>query len=100
MLSGPRREAELYNEFVRQAEQTQGADRHGASLLWARAGALAESPLADVDRALDAYRRSVALEPSAVVLDALAAIHTARGEHGAAVGWLERRLERTGTGPD
>ena len=100
ILSSEGRHTELHAELVRQAELVQGAgDRHAASNLWARAGRLAESPLSDVERALDAYRRSVALDPSVDVLDSLAAIHTARNEHGAAVGWLEKRLERTGRGP-
>jgi tetratricopeptide (TPR) repeat protein len=97
LLAGAGRHSELHGELVHQAEQVQQrGDRHAASLLWARAGQLAEAPLGDVDRALDAYRRSVALEPSVTVLDSLASIHTARNEHGAAVGWLEKRLERTG----
>ncbi|HVW30751.1 MAG TPA: tetratricopeptide repeat protein [Polyangiaceae bacterium] len=100
LLAGAKRHAELHAELVHQAEQVQQrGDRRAASLLWARAGQLAEVPLGDVERALDAYRRSVALEPSVTVLDSLASIHTARNEHGAAVGWLEKRLERTGREP-
>ncbi len=100
ILEKENRHGELHSELVRQAEQSQQAgEASAAASLWARAGALAEQPLRDVDRALDAYRRSAALEPSARVFDALAAIHTARNEHGAATGWLEKRLERTGRGP-
>ncbi|HEX4340167.1 MAG TPA: tetratricopeptide repeat protein [Polyangiaceae bacterium] len=99
LLADSNRHAELHAELVHQAEQVQsGGDRRSAALLWARAGQLAESPLGEVDRALDAYRRSVALDASVGVLDALASIHTTRNEHGAAVGWLEKRLERTGRG--
>lgn len=95
------RHSELHAELVRQAELVQQiGDAHAASLLWARAGKLAETALGDVERALEAYRRSVALEASVSVLDSLAAIHTARNEHGAAVGWLEKRLERTGRGAE
>lgn len=95
------RHTELHAELVKQAELVQqGGDASAAARLWARAGKLAETSLVDVDRALDAYRRSVALEPSVAVLDSLAAIHTARNEHGAAVGWLEKRLERTGRSGD
>lgn len=95
ILEGANRHAELFSEFVGQAEKVQSLGDPRAAGLWARAGKLAERSLGDVERALDAYRKSVALEPTVEVLDALAAIHTARNEHGAAVAWLEKRLERT-----
>jgi tetratricopeptide (TPR) repeat protein len=101
ILEAEKRHGELHRELVRQAEEVQAREeRRAAALLWARAGRLAEQALSDVERALDAYRKSVALEPSPAVLDALAAIHTARSEHAAAVQWLEKRLERTGRGPE
>src|SRR6185436_16894573 len=95
ILEGSSRHAELFTELVTQAEKVQNLGDNRAASLWARAGKLAERSLGDVERALDTYRRSVALEPTVEVLDALAAIHTARNEHGAAVAWLEKRLERT-----
>ena len=96
ILEAAGQRSELFDEFVRQAAQleTEG-EGHDAAMLWARAGRLAELSLGDVERALDAYRRSVALEAQVDVFDSLAAIHTAKNEHGAAVGWLEKRLART-----
>lgn len=90
------REPELHAELVKQAQAVSDhGDPQEAASLWARAGSLAERVLGETDRALDAYRRSVALEPSIDVYDALARIHTAKSEHVAAVSWLEKRLERT-----
>jgi tetratricopeptide (TPR) repeat protein len=101
LLEEQGRHAELLGIVTKQAERVQelGDARRGAAL-WARAGQLAEDPVSDVDRALEAYRRSVDLEPSLPVLDALARIHTARGQHAVAVKWLEQRLSRTGRSPD
>lgn len=95
ILDATGRHAELYAELVSQAEKVQALGDQRAASLWARAGRLAERPLGDVERALDSYRKSVAIEPTVDVLDALAAIHASRNEHGAAVSWLEKRLERT-----
>lgn len=64
-----------------------------APRLWARAAALAEAALGDVPRAIAAHERVVARGPDADSLDALARMHSARGEHAAAVRHLERRLE-------
>lgn len=69
-------------------------DRQAAGV-YRRAGELAQHTLTNIDLALKAYRSSVALSPSTEVLDALAAIHTARGEHVDAVAWLEDRLNLT-----
>jgi tetratricopeptide (TPR) repeat protein len=66
-----------------------------AANLWARAGALAESPLEDVERALNAYEQSVELSPTTGVLDSLARLSTAEGRHSDAVKWLEQRLSLT-----
>jgi tetratricopeptide (TPR) repeat protein len=101
ILEAEARHSDLHAQLVHQADQVQAlGDRIAAAALWARAGRVAEQALKDVERALDAYRRSVQLEPSIGVFDALAGIHSARNEHGLAVGWLEKRLERTGRGAD
>ncbi len=96
ILEAEGRHGELHAELVKQAGLVEASgDSRAAARLWARAGRVAEQALADVDSALTAYRRSVALEPSVDVLDALASIHSARGEHAEAVGWLEKRLQLT-----
>ncbi len=63
-----------------------------APRLWSRAAHLAEAQLHDVPRAIAAHERVVAREDDADSLDALARMHSARGEHLAAVQYLERRL--------
>ncbi|MBM4364518.1 MAG: tetratricopeptide repeat protein, partial [Deltaproteobacteria bacterium] len=96
LLLGADRAAELLGELCRQAELVQATGRNEeAAALYARAGRLASDRLGSVDRAIDAYRRSAALRPTVEVLDALAAVHQGRGEHSAAAGWLEKRLELT-----
>jgi tetratricopeptide (TPR) repeat protein len=96
ILEAADQKVELFDEFVRQAALVEaGGETHEAAMLWGRAGRLAEVSLGDVDRALEAYRRSVALEPQVDVYDSLAAIHSGRNEHTAAVGWLEKRLAQT-----
>jgi tetratricopeptide (TPR) repeat protein len=58
----------------------------------------AERDLNDVERAIDAHRRVVALAPEAHALDALARLYASRGEHAAAARWLEKRLESAPSG--
>lgn len=70
-------------------------DARAAASLWARAGELSETTLGNVPQAIAAYEASVALAPSPTVLDALARLCVAEGQHIAAVGWLERRLTMT-----
>ena len=97
VLSAETRFGELFTTFAQQADKMQElSEPEAAAALLARAGQLAEGPLGDVSRALDAYRRSVELDPTLGALDALARIHTGRNEHAAAVQWLEQRLARTG----
>ncbi|HZF52722.1 MAG TPA: tetratricopeptide repeat protein, partial [Polyangiaceae bacterium] len=67
--------------------------------LWMSVASVAERHLADIDLALSAYRSAVRLGGTAEALDALARLHTSRGEYGLAVGWLEQRLE-TSTAED
>lgn len=65
--------------------------RDEARVLWERVGELAEVELVDPPRAIEARKRAVALGETPASLDALARLHVARGQHAAAVGWLERR---------
>lgn len=96
ILAPAERYAELYVTLCEQAELvSEAGDRGVSSRLYARAGLLAEETLDDVERALSAYRQSVALEADVEVLDALAGIHSAREEHPEAVAWLKQRLELT-----
>lgn len=67
--------------------------------LWMNVAGVAERHLADIDLALSAYRSAVRLGGTSEALDALARLHTSRGEYGLAVGWLEQRLE-TSTASD
>lgn len=64
-----------------------------AASLWARAAGILERELGDVDAALKAYRRVVALDPNPAALDALARLYLGRGEPAVAAEWLERRLD-------
>ncbi len=73
-------------------------DQSRAQGLWIHVAGVAEQRLSDIDMALSAYRSAVRLGPSAEALDALARLHTARGEHAQAVGWLEQRLVITPDG--
>src|SRR5690606_3064082 len=88
--------AALFDLFVEQAQSVSehGRPEHAASL-FARAGQLSEATLGSSEQALSAYRASVELSPTPEVLDALARLSSAKGEHSAAVGWLEQRLELT-----
>ncbi|MEP7125121.1 MAG: tetratricopeptide repeat protein [Byssovorax sp.] len=63
-----------------------------AAALFTRAAELAEARLADVPRALAARTRAADFAPTPETFDALARLSTARGDHPAAVAWIERRL--------
>src|SRR5690606_37859385 len=96
VLAGLERDEELATLLGEQAEAVaRTGELSRAAALWARAGVVAEEKLGDVERALSAFRSSVKLEPTLLVLDRLAAICTARGEHLAAAGWLEQRFALT-----
>ncbi len=86
-----RRDHEALAElFAQQGELLEG---ERAAKLWGRVAQLAEGPLDDIERALEAHRRVVDVAPEDVAaLDALARIQRDRGEHAAAARWLERRL--------
>ncbi len=93
--------AELLTAQAQRVEKAGDATRGAA--LWGAVAELAEHDLRDVPRALVTLRKVVALAPSTAALDALARLHAGRGEHRAAVDWIERRLassegeERTAT---
>lgn len=95
VLEASHRTAELVQMLTGQAALLEAAgDADGAApRLWSRAATLAETQLGDVARAIAAHERVVAREADANSLDALARMHSSRGEHDAAVRYLERRLE-------
>lgn len=94
ILSAQGRSEELAALFTAQAaEVEQQADAPRAAGLWSRAAALLETELGDVDAALKAYRRVVALGADSRALDALARLYLGRGEPGVAAEWLKRRLD-------
>ena len=64
-----------------------------AAALFTRAAELAEARLTDIPRALAARKRAAAFAPTPETFDALARLSTLRGDHAAAVEWIERRLE-------
>ncbi len=69
-----------------------------AAALWQKAARIYETQLRDAGEALACFKRVVELAPSTEALDALARIHVGRGQHAAAVDWLERRLALTAPG--
>ncbi|MCC7534859.1 MAG: tetratricopeptide repeat protein, partial [Deltaproteobacteria bacterium] len=89
------RHAELADVLSEQATRlTEVSRRHAAAALWSRVAELAESPLGDVPRAIEAHEKALALETTDAGLDALARLHSARGDHTRAIARLEERLER------
>jgi tetratricopeptide (TPR) repeat protein len=94
LLEAASSHAELAGLLEEQAAEIEarGADARAAEL-WTRASLIAEERLADTGRALADRTRAVAGQPTAETFDALARLCRARGDHAAAVGWLEKRLE-------
>lgn len=85
---------ELSDLYTVQAGEVERLGEPGrAAGLWARAAELFETRLGDVDGALRAHRRVVALQPTVTALDALARLHMDRKEPGIAAEWLARRLD-------
>lgn len=82
--------ADLLTTQARRVEETAGAPAAG---LWGMVARLAERKLSDAERAISAYRRVVALEPTAEALEALARLYLERGEPGQGAEWLEKRME-------
>ena len=64
-----------------------------AADLWARAAAVAETRLTDIDRAIADYRHVVAVSPNLEASTALARLFIGRSRPEKAVPWLERALE-------
>jgi tetratricopeptide (TPR) repeat protein len=84
---------QLVELLTAQAQRVEKAGDTGrAATLYASVADVAERGLGDVPRALVALRKVVALAPTTDALDTLARLHAARGEHRAAIDWLERRL--------
>ncbi len=83
--------SDLYTVQAGAVEQLGESGR--AAGLWARAAELYETRLDDIEQALAAHRRVVALSPTLVALDALARLHTERNEPAVAAEWLARRLD-------
>lgn len=93
LLAAEGRNADLASLLEEQAELLDAAGEvPRAADLWTRASTIAEDDLRDTARALADRTRAVAGLPTAETFDALARLCTARGDHAAAVGWLEKRL--------
>ncbi|HKE18580.1 MAG TPA: tetratricopeptide repeat protein, partial [Kofleriaceae bacterium] len=93
LLTAAGRLRELHDLLAEQARRLEMGDQgETAGRLWAQAARLAERELRDVDRAVAAYRRVIALAPTQEALDALARLYMERGEPAEAVPWLERAL--------
>lgn len=93
ILSSRGRTRDLSNLYTTQAAAVEHLNEPSrAASLWARAAELFENEH-DVDAALKAHRRVVALEPTVISLDALARLHMDRKEPGVAAEWLQRRFE-------
>ncbi|MCG8556457.1 MAG: tetratricopeptide repeat protein [Proteobacteria bacterium] len=84
--------AQLADAMSQQAEVLEQSQPRAALGLWKRVAAHVESKLGDAERAISCYLRVFALEPEGIALDALGRLHAERGEYGAAVEWLERKL--------
>jgi len=88
------RHAELATLLEEQAALLEdGGQAVRSADLWTRASEIAETRLGDTGRALEDRRRAAVGRPTAETFDALARLSTVRGNHPAAVGWLEKRLE-------
>ncbi|RLB52367.1 MAG: hypothetical protein DRJ42_15085, partial [Deltaproteobacteria bacterium] len=93
VLEAGRRYGQLADILTDQATRLEGeGEAKRAARLWAKTATLAEERLDDVDRALDSHRKVVELSATAKSLDALARLHTDRGQHAAAAQWIDRRL--------
>jgi tetratricopeptide (TPR) repeat protein len=88
------RYTDLVELFTRQAEAlTERDENRRAARLWAEVARVAEENLQDVDLAISAHVKVVEIEATAAALDALARLHSKRGELGETAKWLEKRLE-------
>ncbi len=83
--------ADMLEEQATKLEAMDEGDRAGG--LWQRAAEIARTELGDAGRAIEDYRRSVALVPAFDKFDALARLHLGREQAAQAVPWLERCLQ-------
>ncbi|MCA9717242.1 MAG: hypothetical protein KC468_21385, partial [Myxococcales bacterium] len=86
-----------YNELTTAFEEqaallTEAGEAEAAAAIWTRAAKLAEKSLEDLDRAITAHERAVALSPKPRSLDALARLLLKRDRAREASKWLEQRL--------
>lgn len=84
--------SELLGLLTEQAHRLEDGSAARAAELWAEVATIAEEDLRDVDRALEAHRKVAALAPTLHALDSLARLYIERGQHGAAVPWLEEAM--------
>lgn len=93
LLTGDEAFADLGAVLELQAEElAERGEGQRAAELFTRAAELAEARLADVPRALAARTRAAAFAPTPETFHALARLSAARGDHAAAVSWIEQRL--------
>ncbi|MBW2534274.1 MAG: tetratricopeptide repeat protein [Deltaproteobacteria bacterium] len=94
LLSDRGRFTELGEVLDEQAKLMEEADDPArAAELRAQLAVLCEERLDDPDRAIQSYTRVVELSSTNEALDALARLHSKRGEPAKAAEWLEQRLE-------
>lgn len=83
--------------LVEQAMRLEGPQPERAIELWQRAADVREDRLGDLEAALEAHARAVALAPGVSSLDAIARLHVARGDHAAAARALDAVLSLAAT---
>jgi tetratricopeptide (TPR) repeat protein len=81
---------DLLSDQSRKLEDLEDNER--AARLWALVADIAESQAEDLNRAIDAHRRVVALSSTQDSLDALARLYVETGHPEEAVTWLERSI--------
>ncbi len=82
---------EMLEAQANKLEELGETDRAGE--LWSRAAQVAEENLIDLDHAITAHRKVVALAPSLAATTALARLYMERARPEKAVPWLDRSLE-------
>ena len=92
LLLADGRFADLVATLDAQAAELEATDPERATELLAEAAEVVERRVGDAARAAKLLGRAAALRESPAVLDALARLATASGDHPAAVRWLDRRL--------
>ncbi|HZJ69801.1 MAG TPA: tetratricopeptide repeat protein, partial [Planctomycetota bacterium] len=84
-------EADMLEDQATRLEALSEHER--AARLWNRVAVVAEHKLKSADRAIEGYRRVVALTPDPAAFDALARLFVHKGQPAQAVPWLERSLQ-------